>query len=204
MREGIHIDAVTIQNEPLHPGNNPSLFMPAPEQARFVVAHLGPAFRIAGVKTKIIIYDHNADRPDYPISILNDPDARKFIDGSAFHLYKGEISALSKVHEAHPDKNLYFTEQWIGAPGNLKGDLAWHTKHLVVGASRNWARGERSSGSWEKPGGRPPSGPWRSTRPIRWDTCPAPGTGCARIWTGMERPGTSTVRWPSIRRTSGS
>lgn len=138
--EGIPIAAVTVQNEPLHPGNNPSLLMPAVEQAEFVKNHLGPAFQKAALKTRIIIYDHNADRPDYPISILNDPEARKFVDGSAFHLYRGDISALTQVHRAHPDKNLYFTEQWIGAPGHLAGDLAWHTKNLVVGASRNWAR----------------------------------------------------------------
>ncbi|RYF84518.1 MAG: glucosylceramidase, partial [Chitinophagaceae bacterium] len=34
--EGITIDAVTIQNEPLHPGNNPSLLMTAPDMAAFV------------------------------------------------------------------------------------------------------------------------------------------------------------------------
>lgn len=137
---GISIDAITVQNEPLHPGNNPSLLMFADEQAEFVKKHLGPAFRSAKIKTKIIIYDHNADRPDYPISILNDPEAKKFIDGSAFHLYGGPIEALSKVHEAHPDKNIYFTEQWIGAPGNFAGDLAWHVKNLIIGATRNWAR----------------------------------------------------------------
>jgi glucosylceramidase len=47
---------------------------------------------------------------------------------------------MSTVHEAHPDKNLYFTEQWIGAPGNLRGDLAWHTRELTIGATRNWSR----------------------------------------------------------------
>ena len=118
--EGIRIDAVTVQNEPLHPGNNPSLLMLAPDQAKFVRDHLGPAFATAKLQTKIIIYDHNADRPDYPISILNDPEAKAFIDGSAFHLYGGTIEALTKVHEAHPDKHLYFTEQWVGAPGNLR------------------------------------------------------------------------------------
>lgn len=140
LAEGIRIDAVTVQNEPLHPGNNPSMLMLAPDQAQFVKAHLGPAFRAAGIDTRIVIYDHNADRPDYPIAILNDPEAREFVDGSAFHLYGGKIEALSRVHQAHPDKHLYFTEQWIGAPGNLKGDLNWHTKHLIVGATRNWCR----------------------------------------------------------------
>ncbi len=138
--EGIPVEAITVQNEPLHPGNNPSMFMPAEQQAEFIKRHLGPAIKAANLNTRIIIYDHNADRPDYPISILNDPETRTFIDGSAFHLYAGKIEALSTVHEAHPDKNLYFTEQWIGAPGNLKGDLNWHMKHLIIGATRNWCR----------------------------------------------------------------
>lgn len=138
--EGIRIDAVTVQNEPLHPGNNPSLLMLAPQQALFIKDHLGPAFKTSNIDAKIIIYDHNADRPDYPISILNDPDAKKYIDGSAFHLYAGPIEALSEVHKAHPDRNIYFTEQWIGAPGNFPGDLKWHIKTLIIGATRNWAR----------------------------------------------------------------
>ncbi|CAF0811442.1 unnamed protein product [Didymodactylos carnosus] len=139
-KEGIIIDAVTIQNEPLHPGNNPSLLMQATEQAQFIKQSLGPAFRRSSISTKIIIYDHNADRPDYPLTILQDNDARQYVDGSAFHLYGGQIDALSSVHNAHPDKHLYFTEQWVGAPGNLKGDLVWHVKNLIVGATRNWAR----------------------------------------------------------------
>ena len=138
--EGIRIDAITVQNEPLHPGNNPSLFMPAETQAEFIKTALGPAFEAAGITTKIIIYDHNADRTDYPISILNDSEAKKYIDGSAFHLYGGEMGNLSDVHNAHPDKNLYFTEQWIGAPGYFGGDLEWHTKNLIIGAARNWCK----------------------------------------------------------------
>jgi glucosylceramidase len=139
-KRGFIIDALTIQNEPLHPGNNPSLLMLADQQARFIGQHLGPAFRQAGIQTKIVIYDHNADRPDYPISVLSDPIANPFIDGSAFHLYGGQIEALSEVHRAFPEKHLYFTEQWVGAPGNLEGDIAWHVKNLLIGAPRNWAK----------------------------------------------------------------
>ena len=97
-------------------------------------------FKSAGVKTKIIVYDHNADRPDYPITILDDPKAKQYVDGSAFHLYGGQITALSKVHQAHPDKNLYFTEQWVGGPGKFDEDLKWHVSTLVIGATRNWSR----------------------------------------------------------------
>ncbi|HSI68729.1 MAG TPA: glycoside hydrolase family 30 beta sandwich domain-containing protein, partial [Gillisia sp.] len=138
--EGITIDAITVQNEPLHPGNNPSLLMEAEDQADFVKNHLGPVFEQNGIATKIILYDHNADRPDYPISILDDPEAAKYIDGSAFHLYGGTIDALSQVHEAHPDKNIYFTEQWVGAPGDFSKELTWHIENLIIGATRNWSR----------------------------------------------------------------
>lgn len=138
--EGIRIDAVTIQNEPLHPGNNPSMYMTAQEQSSFIKQSLGPAFKTAGINAKIIVYDHNADRPDYPLTIYNDPDASKYVDGAAFHLYAGKIEALMEVHNAYPDKNIYFTEQWIGAPGKLKEDLLWHVKTLIIGATRNWCR----------------------------------------------------------------
>lgn len=138
--QGINIDAITVQNEPLHPGNNPSMLMLAPDQATFIKTNLGPAFKAANLTTKIIIYDHNADKPEYPISILNDAEAKKYVDGSAFHLYAGKIEALSTVHDAHPDKALYFTEQWMGAPGNFKRDVADHITKLTIGATRNWSR----------------------------------------------------------------
>jgi glucosylceramidase len=138
--EGIGIDAITVQNEPLNPRNNPSMFMPERQEADFISQNLGPAFRAAGLVAKIIIYDHNCDHPEYPISILNDPAANRYVDGSAFHLYAGKIEALSKVHQAHPDKALYFTEQWMGAHSNFKRSLDEHIRDLVIGATRNWSR----------------------------------------------------------------
>lgn len=138
--EGISISAITPQNEPLHPGNNPSMFMSAEQQASFIKEYLGPAFVTANLSTKIIIYDHNCDRPDYPMSILKDPIANDFIDGSAFHLYAGDISALTTVHDAYPNKNLYFTEQYTGTSGTFVGDLKWHMKNVIIGSMRNWSK----------------------------------------------------------------
>ncbi len=138
--EGIPIDAITIQNEPLNPNNNPSLLMLAAEQRDFIKNNLGPAFKAAGLTTKIILYDHNCDHPEYCTSILSDPDAYKYIDGSAFHLYGGDISALSQVHSAYTAKNVYFTEQWVGGPGDFSGNLKWHTENLIIGATRNWSK----------------------------------------------------------------
>jgi glucosylceramidase len=138
--QGITIDAMTIQNEPLHPGNVPSMLMPAIDEANFIKTALGPVFKKEGIKTKIIVYDHNADKPEYPLTILKDPEARQYVDGSAFHLYAGKITALSEVHNAYPEKNLYFTEQWVGGPGNFAEDLKWHVSTLIIGATRNWSR----------------------------------------------------------------
>ncbi|HEY3388125.1 MAG TPA: glycoside hydrolase family 30 beta sandwich domain-containing protein [Prolixibacteraceae bacterium] len=138
--EGITINAMTPQNEPLHPGNNPSMLMSASQQADFIKNNLGPAFQAANITTKIVIYDHNCDKPEYPISILNDAAAKTFIDGSAFHLYAGDISALSSVHNAFPDKNVYFTEQYTGSSGSFDGDLKWHIKNVIIGSMRNWSK----------------------------------------------------------------
>lgn len=137
---GVTIDAITPQNEPLHGGNNPSMVMTAVQQADFIKNHLGPAFRAANIPTKIVIYDHNCDRPDYPNTILADQAARQFVDGSAFHLYAGDIAALSSVRDAHPDKNIYFTEQWTGANGSFDGDLKWHLRNVIIGSVRNWSK----------------------------------------------------------------
>lgn len=138
--EGITIDAITPQNEPLHPGNNPSMLMLAVQQADFIKNHLGPAFQAANLTTKIVAYDHNCNKPEYPIAVLNDPGAYPFVDGSAFHLYEGDISALSTVHNAFPNKNLYFTEQYTSSTGSFEGDLKWHVKNVVIGSMRNWSK----------------------------------------------------------------
>ena len=138
--KGITIDAITPQNEPRHGGNNPSMVMSAAQQADFIKNHLGPAFQAASLTTKIIIWDHNCDNPNYPITILNDPAAKQYVNGSAFHLYNGDISALSTVHAAHPDKHLYFTEQWTAGSGSFNGDLKWHLRNVIIGSMRNWSR----------------------------------------------------------------
>lgn len=138
--QGISISAVTPQNEPQHGGNNPSMVMSATQQADFIKNHLGPAFQAAGIDTKIIVWDHNCDNPGYPIEVMNDPAAKQYVHGAAFHLYGGDIDALSRVHDAHPDRSLYFTEQWTGANGEFGGDLQWHLKNVVIGSMRNWSR----------------------------------------------------------------
>ncbi len=138
--KGISIDAITPQNEPLNPNNNPSMVMQAADESTFIKNFLGPAFQSAGITAKIIVYDHNCDRPDYPETILQDATAYAFVNGSAFHLYAGDISALGQVHNLYPDKQVYFTEQYTASTGDFAGDLDWHVKNVIIGSMRNWSR----------------------------------------------------------------
>jgi glucosylceramidase len=139
--EGIPIDTLTIQNEPLNENNTPSMLMLSPEQDVFIKDNLGPDFRRAGIKTGIVLYDHNLDHPLYPLSILQDPAAAQYVAGSGFHLYGGTVDAMTQVHNAFPNKNIYFTEQMVtdrdpNGPLNLSHPVA----HVVIGATRNWAK----------------------------------------------------------------
>ncbi len=139
--EGITIDALTIQNEPLNEKNTPSMLMLESEQDDFIAHDLGPAFQKAGIKTKILLYDHNLDHPSYVLSILKDPEANKYIDGSAWHLYGGKVDAMTQVHNAFPDKNIYFTEQSINdRHGATSMNVAHPVARVMIGVSRNWSK----------------------------------------------------------------
>ncbi|WP_031426818.1 glycoside hydrolase family 30 protein [Flavimarina sp. Hel_I_48] len=137
---GITIDALTPQNEPLHGGNNPSMYMEATDQTDFIKNNLGPTLREAGFETKIIAYDHNCDNPNYPITVMSDEKANPFVDGAAFHLYAGDIRALSTVHNAFPDKNVYFTEQYNSSEDDFGGTLRYHVNNVIIGSMRNWSK----------------------------------------------------------------
>lgn len=114
--EGIEFHAITPQNEPLYvPGHYPGCDMPAEAQTNFILQSLGPKLKASGFDTKLLCYDHNWDRPDYPETVLN--RAGEYVDGTAWHVYGGEVTAQSQVVEAFPDKEVYFTEasggEWV-------------------------------------------------------------------------------------------
>ena len=119
-KRGYPIYAVTLQNEPLNRGNSMSLYMSWEDQRDFIKQAVGPAFRAAGLKTKILLFDHNynyddiASQRDYPLHILEDAEAAQYVAGSAWHNYGGKVTTLDKVHSAFPDKDIFFTEASIG------------------------------------------------------------------------------------------
>lgn len=140
-KEGIHIDAVTIQNEPLNSRNTPSMPWDPADQAEFVRDHLGPIFEAEGIDTDIVVFDHNCDRPDYALAIYNDPEAEKYVAGAAYHHYRGDLSAMSYVYEARPDKDIYFTEQMTTErPGTQQINIASAVNRLIIGITRNWSK----------------------------------------------------------------
>lgn len=138
---GVRVDALTMQNEPLNPKNTPSMVMSAEEERDFLRDALGPALRRARFATKVILYDHNCDRPEYPETVLADAEAAQYAAGSGFHLYGGEVSAMSEVHERFPAKGIYFTEQMVvDGKDASKLEIAEPVSRVVIGALRNWSR----------------------------------------------------------------
>jgi glucosylceramidase len=113
----------------------------AQEEDELIAKHLGPAFEKAGIKTEIQVYDHNPDVTSYPLSILADAAASKYVAGTAFHLYGGDSSALTCVHNQYPNKNLYLTEQSVGGrPSETMMSIAEPVSRVMIGGTRNWTR----------------------------------------------------------------
>jgi glucosylceramidase len=158
-RAGVPIYALTVQNEPQNrrPNGYPGTDMPVAQEAKLIEA-LGPALRRAHLRTKLLGYDHNwEEHPDdvkstppgedpeteYPSDLLHTGAAR-WLAGTAFHCYAGDQARQTALHEAFPDKGVWFTEcsGSHGAsdpPAQVFSDtLKWHTRNLVMGVTRNW------------------------------------------------------------------
>jgi glucosylceramidase len=135
--QGINIWAITPQNEPENAGNEPSMLMNSTDETNFINLYLGPAMASNGYSgIKIIAYDHNCNDTTYPIDVCNNST---YVDGAAFHLYAGDISALTTVKNA-TGKNVYFTEQYTAGTGSFSGDFPWHIQNVVIGSLNNSAK----------------------------------------------------------------
>jgi glucosylceramidase len=139
---GVPVNAVTVQNEvdTEQNGRMPACLFAQEYEMGFVADHLGPLFAKDGIKTKIWILDHNYSLWGRAICELDEPKVSQFVDGIAWHGYVGEPSAMTRVHEAHPDKHAYWTE---GGPDITDPHYAtdwanWGT--TFAGILRNWAR----------------------------------------------------------------
>ncbi|GAA4588599.1 glucosylceramidase [Actinoplanes octamycinicus] len=158
---GVPIDYLTVQNEPQNrtPSGYPGTDLPV-RQAAEVIERLGPLLRATSPRTRILGYDHNwtthpgdvAGTPpgedpetDYPYRLLSGPAAR-WIAGTAYHCYSGDPSAQTALHDAFPDKGIWFTE-CSGSHGAadppakfFRDTLVWHARMIAIGTTRNWAK----------------------------------------------------------------
>ena len=149
-KRGYKVKYVTLQNEPLNRGNSMSLYMPWEDQRDFLKV-VGPAFRKAGLKTEILLFDHNynyddkADQKSYPLKIYADEEAAQYAAGSAWHNYGGSVSELDKIHQAAPEKGIWFTEASIGtwnyASHGFGEQFREDFREIVMGTLKRWGKG---------------------------------------------------------------
>jgi glucosylceramidase len=142
-REGVPVSMITIQNEPdFEPDDYPGMRVNSPDRAVIIGKYVGPTFRAHGLETQILDYDHNWDDPQMPLTVLNDPQARQYVSGVAWHCYEGDVPAQTPVHDAYPGKDAWLTEcSGGGWSPNYAEVLGWMTDKLIIGASNNWSRG---------------------------------------------------------------
>lgn len=137
-KAGVPVSFLTLQNEPLYvPKDYPGMLMLAAQQKRLVQV-VGPALAQAGLSTKLLVYDHNWDHPEYPMEILADSTTANLVAGTAFHCYGGDPTAQTTVHDRFPEKGIWVTECSGGTW--QKGNLLAVTAQLILRSTRNWAK----------------------------------------------------------------
>lgn len=140
--EGVKIKAVTVQNEvdTDQGGKMPACAWPQEYESDFTTMHLGPLLKGVGLDTEIWLIDHNYNLWGRAIATLETPDVRKYAKGIAWHGYLGEPEWMTRVHNAVPDINMYWTE---GGPDyNEKYYLTNWSKWATTftGIMRNWSK----------------------------------------------------------------
>jgi glucosylceramidase len=176
--EGIPIHAITVQNEPgvnkrddvrswWYPSCQWSLVMdedtwwPVPTdimghaERDFVRDHLGPVFREQGIETRIWCYDHNFNNLWYPRAILTDKKAAEYVEGTAFHPYAGNPSAMGAFHEEFPGKKVFLSE---GSTTGVEGALQ------IIEFLQNWASTYNAWVTIIDSEGKPNNGPFETTQ----------------------------------------
>jgi glucosylceramidase len=110
--EGVTVQAITSQNEvdTDQDGRMPACLWGQEYEIEFIAKHLGPALKSAGLSTKIWLLDHNYNLWGRVICSLDDAKVREHCGSVAWHGYVGTADMISKVHAAHPDVSMHWTE----------------------------------------------------------------------------------------------
>ncbi len=136
---GVPVYAISVQNEPLYAAPDYSgMYMSAAQQAAFLGNALAPAMAAAHLKTKVLVYDHNWDHPEYPAAVLKDRRARALAAGTAWHHYGGNPSVMTAFHNQFPSKGEWETE--AGGGTWQTGSIVTQEAAELIEVMRNWSR----------------------------------------------------------------
>jgi glucosylceramidase len=140
--EGIPIRAVSSQNEvdTDQDGRMPAALWGQEYEIGFVKDFLAPALRSASLDTKIWLLDHNYNLWGRAIDELQDAAVCDCVDGVAWHGYEGTPDAMTRVHDAHPAKNAYWTEGGPDISDPHYGDDWAKWSATYAGILKNWSR----------------------------------------------------------------
>jgi glucosylceramidase len=160
--EGVEIHAITAQNEidtDQH-GQMPACTWSQECETDFITDHLGPLFEKTNTKTKIWILDHNFVYWGRVISELDNPDFRRYANSVAWHAYVGDPTMMSKVHAAHPDADMHYTEGSTdyNDPHYLDDWTKWANTYTAV--LSNWCSSAMAWNIATDENGKPNIGPY--------------------------------------------
>jgi glucosylceramidase len=131
--EGIPIWGLTVQNEPMAKQKWESCIYSAEQERDFIKGYLGPTLQKEGMgDLKLMAWDHNRDLLYQRAStVLNDPDAAKYVWGIGFHWYVRDLfDNVARVKESFPNINLMLTEACLYPFNWAKlGDWSWGEKY---------------------------------------------------------------------------
>jgi len=140
---GINFWGLTIQNEPEYAANWEACCYTPENQRDFLKGYLGPQLRKDHPDLKIMIFDHNKDHVvDWVRTIMTDPDASRYADGTAVHWYSGaNFENLGQAHNIAPSKFLLGTEACNCPPSIGNWDHGESYGYDIIGDLNHWAVG---------------------------------------------------------------
>jgi glucosylceramidase len=160
--EGVPVQALTTQNEvdTDQDGRMPACIWPQEYEIGFLRDHLGPLLESSGIPTKIWLLDHNYNLWGRAVCMLDDAKLRKYTNAIAWHGYYGTPEMMSKVHDAHPEAEMHWTEGGpdYTDPGYLNDWCKWAGTFSDI--LRNWCRSITSWNLALDEHGRPNIGPF--------------------------------------------
>ncbi|MEO6522914.1 MAG: glycoside hydrolase family 30 beta sandwich domain-containing protein [Mucilaginibacter sp.] len=139
--QGIHINAITPQNEPRTLSSNyPTTYLGPSSEASFVTTYLKPEIDNAGLSTKILCGDNNWSGSSYHTSFMQNGNARAAVAGTAYHGYGGTPDVMTTMHNLYPTKEVHYTEFSGNVNDSFSSVLASMAANDICESAGNWAQ----------------------------------------------------------------